>query len=795
MAFLDNDQKEELLKHIEFDESKLRSESKHRDKDFHFASSIKISRMSELESEGWEVHRQFKSTVQMKLKKSFSEKFEDDIWTVFYKLGFNVLNKDSKLFIPWEKESSRDKKQVDVFAADTRRKIVFLIECKSSTKENSKSDFKDEFDLLRLRVEGMRKAVRELFEDGDDYTIKHIFAVRNIRVPADSVDFARLKEANSFLFDDNTYKYVQKIIKNYKDAAVYQFLPLVFKGVKVNNNKIEIPAIKSVMAGLTYYVFSIEPKYLLQIGYVLHRVKANTEIDDPTYQRLLVPSRLKGIRKFVSEEKGFFPNSVLLNFKNSKKNKIEFSQTMSSDGPSRLGVLKIPNVYSMAYIIDGQHRVYGYTGSEYRENQSIPVVAFEDLAANQQLKIFMDINQNQKAVSPSLKLDLEEDLNWDSKYDSERMNALRSSIVKYLGSSQNSILYNQIQIGEDDARITFTPFNNGIKNSDLLPKLKGKSFNVEKSQYALYDFVKDRTDTNKAMLKAKKDVGDLILGYFQYLEEHSKELSEFTDDSHMILSTRGIVASLTLIGALNKYLTDIKDVSRDTPTESRLARMKPYLSVLFDGIKNANDADLLRLQKSYGAPGEKERFCYFLSLISQKFKEFEPPELTDWNERNDKQIQDSGKQLTEQIERTMKSTIISNLQILYGNKWDMEIGKIKSECRQRKDAEDLKAYNSGIDQEELEWTHYFQLNDYKNIISKHWTKSNNDENFNNFESIFTIDIGYGSNSKEEKLKWIDIMSSHRNGFAHIATKDYRINREDLNIIQKVASSLNINVNQ
>jgi len=794
MAFLDNDQKEEILKHIEFDESKLRSESKHRDKDFQFASSIKISRMSELESKGWEVHRQFKSTVQMKLKKSFSEKFEDDIWTIFYKLGFNVLNKDSKLFIPWNKESSRDIKQVDVFAADTRRKIIFLIECKSSEKENSKSSFKDEFDLLRLRVEGMRKAVRELFDDGDSYSIKHIFAVRNIRVPADSVDFERLKDANSFLFDDNTYKYVQKIIKNYKDAAVYQFLPLVFKGTKVNDNKIEIPAIKSVMAGLTYYVFSIEPKHLLQIGYVLHRVKANTEIDDPTYQRLLVPSRLKGIRKFVSEEQGFFPNSVLLNFKKDKKNKIEFSQTMPSDGPSRLGVLKIPNVYSMAYIIDGQHRVYGYTGSEYRNNQSIPVVAFEDLAAHQQLKIFMDINQNQKAVSPSLKLDLIEDLNWDSKFDSERMTALRSSIVKYIGNSQNSILYNQIQIGEDDARISFTPFNNGIKGSSFLPSLRGKSFNVEKSQYALYDFVKDRTDTNKAMLKAKKNIGDLILGYFQHLESYSKELSEFTDDTHMILSPRGIVASLLFIDALNRYLTDRNEVSKETSIQNRIALMSPYFSALFDGINNANEIDLKRIQKSYGANGEKDRFCFFLSLISLKFDDFELPELTDWNEKNDQQIQDAGKKLTEEIERTMKKIVISNMKVLYGNNWDMEIGKIKAECHQRKLDEDLKAYKSGIDQEEYDWTHYFQLNDYKDIISNHWTKPSDEINFRNFESIFTIDIGLGLNSKNEKLKWIDVMSRHRNGFAHTATKDYRINRKDLKIIQDVASSLNINDN-
>ena len=81
------------------------------------------------------------------------------------------------------------------------------------------------------------------------------------------------------------------------------FFGIIFKGETINLNSIDVPALSGTMGGKKYFMFSIEPGHLLKIGFVLHRTRTN-EREDPTYQRLLVPSRLRGIEKFI-ENDGF----------------------------------------------------------------------------------------------------------------------------------------------------------------------------------------------------------------------------------------------------------------------------------------------------------------------------------------------------------------------------------------------------------------------------------------------------------------------------------------------------------
>jgi len=813
MSFISNTKTRELAQHLETSLDELKKIHRRSKSTKYISKSVDTNRLGEYTQTGWEIEREFTSRVRVRREKKFDKQFEDDIWSLFFRLGFDIFSIDSDFHLPWDADNENETKQVDVLAADSKRKIIFLIECKSAAQSGTKKDFKNEIDHLREKVQGFTKSVREVFgylynQFPDKFSeefnpklwkVKHIFATRNIRIPENSTDSERLKNANSFHLDENAYNYVNNLIEKYKEASIYQFLPLIFKGTKINDEKIEIPAVKSKMGGLDYYIFSIEPKFLLQIGYVLHRVKANID-QFPTYQRLLVPSRLKGIREFLSDAKGFFPNSILINF-STENNKLLFEPGKNiPNSLSQAGVLKIPNVYAMAYIIDGQHRVYGYTGIEFDTRQSIPVVAFSNLESMQQLKIFMEINENQKKVSADLRNDLVQDLYWDAKYPSLRMEALSSHITKIIGNSQRSILYNKISVGEDKESLEFTPFMNGLKKSGLLPILRSRHFDREKSFSAIYDFNLDDKSTNKAMKKAGFEVSELIINALALLEKKFPALATFTDKTHMILSPRGIEAIILAIGAINTFIHNKKRVNNLSSVEVRLEAMKDYLIAIFDGVDQLSEEYREKLQNSYGARGAKERYCYFLSLANKVYPDLANDDLREWSEMQNESIQDEGRRLGEKLEYYIKEKTIKNLISIYGEEeWEWNIGELRKKCMERHDVETRKNKKEG-DNRLLKWWDYFDLTDYKKIMEMRgmWGKTpeiEEDSDFQTFAQLFSRDldnVDHKPNKPTDGLKWFNLLIKYRNVWSHSGTKRRRINAAELETIKKISELFNIN---
>lgn len=780
MAFLTDYQAKEIKGKLLEDKSTLGKLYKAKNNSYQ-TISVDHSLVDDYLKEGWEVFgKPLKTKTKLRIAKSHSKQFEDDIWCQFYNLGFRHLNFDESLILPFSKDP-KDTKQIDVVAI--KDDTIFLVECKSSEKLGPARLLKDEFDLLKLRLDGFKKALWQIF--GRDKKVKYVFATRNLRINADSIHIQRLEESNAFYFNNNTFDYINSLIKNYKNAAFYQFLGMVFKNEIINQNKIEIPAVKGQMGKKEYFMFSIEPSLLLKMGFVLHRTRAN-ESEFPTYQRLLVPSRLKGITKFI-DEGGYFPNSIIINF-NTKKNKIKFEPNSKlTDSNACSGNLIIPNAYGIAYIIDGQHRVYGYANSQYVENNTIPVVAFDGLDSIEQLEIFMDINQNQKAVSPSLRLDLEEDLYWDSDRIDSRLKALRSSIIKMLGNSESSPLYNMISVGEDKAILTFKPFTAALSNSNLLPTAKGNKYNPDSLIGSLYDT--NNQDHNKEMYKAKKKVVDFIIACYDFVEQHYPEI--FNKDKYFITSNRGTYAFISVIGNLNKFETEKGNLNINTETESRFDSIKKYLITLLEQISNLEKEEEERQLTLLGAGADTKWLRFFQSLINKKHSDYNPPELIDWNERQNEELQSEGRKYGVEIEKYMKKQVLKNLKDLFKENWELEINSIKRECLKRAEEEKERNYKEGLGVKEIHWTEMFNINDYKTIIKKYFTKSPQDfeldpvDGFVPYRDLFSVDIGEGFNSTDQRIKWISRFNSYRNLWAHEGTKEKRLNKEEVEFLEKI----------
>lgn len=773
MGYLSKEQIVEIEKKITSDASKLSRIYKAKKKD-HYIISVDHNLVQDYEKDGWTIDKILKTKTRLTKVKSHSKKFEDEVWCQFYDLGFHTMNLDENLELPFSQDP-KDKKQIDIVAINDETAII--IECKSSERSKKAPSYKDEFDLLGLRLDGFRKVLRQL--TGKKIRTKFIFATRNLRIDRESIDMERFFKTNSYLHNDSSFQYVDSLIKNYKNAASYQMMGLLFKNQLINEEKIEIPAVEGLMGGLKYYMFSIEPSILLKMGFILHRTKAN-EDEMPTYQRLLVPSRLKGITAFIDgpngEGGGFFPNSIIVNF-NSKKHKIRFeSHSRTENSVSKHGTLILPNSYSIAYIIDGQHRLYGYANSKFKDSDTIPVVAFSNLPSVTQLEMFMNINQNQKAVSPSLRYALEKDLYWDSDRADSRLKALRSSIVTNLSTSQSSPLYNKISVGEDKAELTFKPFATALTTSGLLPSARGNIYNEKYLNACLYNTNNNNHD--QEMRRARKEICKLIELTYSYIEENYQEI--YHKERYFIMSNRGTYALINLIGNLNFHLTQEGKLNKNSKANERFDEIENYLNALMEGIKSIDKSKEERLLSLIGQGADIKWLRFFQELVNFKHPSYNPIELIEWKERQNSELQDEGKKYLLEIEKFMKRKVLTNLKELFGEKWGLEIGSIKRACQDRAEKEMERHYKEFDEYKEIKWTQMFNINDYKTIIEKYWTRNNaSNPNFKSFEELFSLEIGYGFNSKAEKTKWIALFNSLRNNFAHQGSKNEGLSKKEV----------------
>lgn len=696
-----------------------------------------------------------KLKTTMRKSKEVGNLFEDNIWCMFYKLGFRILNSDENLRIQWG-PNKEDSQQLDVVAVGDD--AIFVVECKAASSSKP-GNFKKDLNCMEQYMPGVSAVLQKIY--GKEKRVKFIFATRNYRFKEEGEDIARMKSSGIFHLNDNSYNYIDNLIKSYKEAVIYQFYALMFKDELINNSKINLPALRGKMGGKTYYLFSIEPSKLLKVGFVLHRTKVNDSMA-PTYQRLLVPSRLKGITKFINEG-GYFPNSIIINFSAEKPElNIRFTPTQAkTDSNAEFGFLYIPNAYGIAHIIDGQHRIYGYANSDFKDVNTIPVVAFEGMPSEEQLKIFMDINENQKSVSKNLRLDLEEDLYWNSKRLDSRMKALRSSIIKDLTGNSNHILYNMISVGEDSSKLSFDPFSRALSRSSLLPKANTSQY-TEYVDECLYNT--NETDTDKAMRDARKKISQLIDGSYSIIYEFLPE--EKRND--FLFCNRGTFAFVALIGSLHAYLLKSDAFNQESSIHDRLNILRPYLEALADALTNISNDESINLKGALGAGAEPTWLHTFQNMVNKKYPEYCPEELAKWKETQDQGIQNKGNELKDEIQKILKKAVFESFQRVHGILWEKDpaMFKLKRECEDRIISENED--NEDFNLDDHDWKDWIEIPDLKKIIEKEFS---NDI----FEKVFAINLGLAFKTKKEKLAWISLIERSK-GKKPVAMTQSDVNR-------------------
>ena len=92
MAFLTNLQIKEIKDQILDDVSLLGKVYKSK-KNKYLINSVDHSLVDDFIKKGWEIFgKPLKTKTKLRIEKTHSKQFEDDIWCQFYELGFRILN-------------------------------------------------------------------------------------------------------------------------------------------------------------------------------------------------------------------------------------------------------------------------------------------------------------------------------------------------------------------------------------------------------------------------------------------------------------------------------------------------------------------------------------------------------------------------------------------------------------------------------------------------------------------------------------------------------------------------------
>lgn len=719
--------------------------------------------LEELEEEGWEYVKDYADSkfVKVRKEKPFYERFEDQIWLLFFQMGFKHLNRDANFKMNYDFNNPDFTQQIDVFAADDE--TILIVECKSSEDLNE-VQFKKDIEKLHGQMEGLRKCALKQYPGRK---VKFIWATHNCIMSAK--DIKRLQEWDIIFFSDSTIQYYSELVKHLGTCSRYQLLGNLLANTEIKKMQNKVLAIKGKMGGHEYYEFSIEPEKLLKIGYVLHRNEANKNMM-PTYQRIIKRKRLKEVQSFINDG-GYFPNSIIISI-DSGGRKLQFdeSHTKLDDSISKIGVLHLPKRYHSAYIIDGQHRLYGYSDSEYANTNSIPIVAFVDLDRSEQLKLFMDINENQKSVSKTLRITLNSDMLWDSPNQNERRDAIRFKIAQMCGEEQSSPLLGRVVIGEDE--------KNNIK-----------CITIQAIQLALQkcSFFSTFAKNNTIATNGSFDVGDnqaTIDRFYPFLEGCFKTVkneceTEWSLGEQGILTiNRGIQGIIRIINdVVNLLIAQNKLFPLTQDIDDIINEVEYYMSPLLNHINKLTEEQRIELKSFYGGGAENKYLHYFQKVIHDSLTDFNPEGLEEYIENTTKEYNATSKEYIYAIEEKLKDVIAESLQEYYGDKWLIK-GLPKTTYKEAEKAASDKNYEllSNDEESDIEPWDCISLSDCKDIVvySRNWSEI--------FESIITRPEDLILSTKEQKTEWINTISKEQN---KLSKSTYSVPKSSFELISNI----------
>lgn len=746
-------------------ENELRKEFRRRNPKFD-QKKIRLEQLDDYLRDNWTVHKRWRNAVSVRKEKKIDERLENLWWVLLYKMGYTEMNSGRKFRIAFQRQGVHGQKQIDVYASDDE--TVVVSECKACDRLRRRSLQKDleEFGALQGAI---ASSIRSFY--GRDFKPKILWFFVTENIIWSDEDIARANAHNIRCITENELPYYTQLADHLGKAARFQFLAEFLKDQSIPElSDTKVPATRGKLGGRYFYSFVTTPKHLLKIAFVNHRTLDDPE-GHPTYQRLIQKGRLKAIRKYI-EDGGFFPNNLLVNFVKSPRFDIVQKDVVTG---VHFGYLYLPSTYKSAWIIDGQHRLYGYAGlGDKYLDQKLVVVAFDGIGKQEEANMFVTINHEQKSVPKNLLDDLEGQLKWGSDLPGERIGAICARLIHNLNRDLSSPLYGRFSAegirASAQACLTVPQVKIGFRRSQLLGEV------VLKTTYHLGPFC-GHTD-NATLVRAQK----LFNWYFRQIAETNLARWEAGRPGRLC-TNEGIQGFTLLLGELVRFLETTHGANLRAKSESDVQELVgPMLEPVLNELTSGGASVDALLTVPYGSGGPRELFLRLVRIVRRDFPSLRPDGYEDWERSQSEELRLTADQQIQKINILVQNHIFTYFRRIYGEQkrayW--EKGVTNKEIK-------TKAYAKSLDDpdEGLPLETYLDFIEFKKIIEQK-------DRWPLFRDVMDIPIN-GAKGKAKNLEWMERVNELRRIPAHASDqRNYKL--EDFSLLEKVARTLEQRIN-
>jgi DNA sulfur modification protein DndB len=711
------------------------------------------------EADGWRLVKRNKTSVRLDKEKPVDRQLEDDVWTLFHRMGFKSLNPDRN-FCLVTKDGSR--RQLDVVAKDDE--TIFFVECTHSRDAGPKS-VKQLIDKIEALRPDLVTAVHTAFGRSPKLKIKVAIAVRNVDLR--QVDRDRAKQAGIPLITDDDLDYFNRLTGILKTAARYQFLGRYLKGEKVDGLRTRVPATRGRVGDTTFYSFLMSPHDLLRISYISHMGKGSNE-DLETYQRMVKPTRLKDIGAYL-DKGGTFPTNIVVNIKLDGLN----FDVQDTFGETATGLLDLPGQYGSAWVIDGQHRLYGYAyaGRSPDEDRSVvPVLAYQNLPIREEIEMFVDINTKQVKVQRNLVNEIISSLNIEDEDPRKRLDAMCARIVLRLDHDRASPIEGRVlTVGNQKNPLqclTLTAVADAIDKNNLLGTIHrsgGKRSSATLNPGPL------GTLSHEPSAMMSKAV-TTISAYLDLFAVGCPEQWALGDAKGGYLATNlGIRALLALLTRIIKFVEREGERAISMQADEIVSRVRPYAQHVIDYFAHASPTDVARFRsRGSSLASVDQNTLQMMAIIMEADPSFDVADVRRYLQSQDAEGTRQAREMIDEINQIIFDDVLTTLKATYGEERDAWwLSGVPKGIRIEAD----KNYNN--DNGAHERWRYLYLIDYVGIVL-------HEGNWDLFKDRYNF---YGKGAKASLVRWIVKINKARQ-VTHHAEKG-PLSRDQVEFVRRV----------